>query len=110
VTMQVGSRKILTERRKLGAVIGDHAKTGINTRLNTGTYLGYSAMVADSTPLPHFVPSFSFWTEGKRETYRMEKAKEVARIFCEMKGMKWTEGDDGVMEYAKSVAAEVEKI
>lgn len=35
-----------TGRRKFGAVIGDHAKTGVNASINPGTILGVGAMVA----------------------------------------------------------------
>ena len=33
-------KKVNTKRRKLGAIIGDNTKTGINTSINSGTILG----------------------------------------------------------------------
>jgi len=44
VKMTVKGERVDTGRRKLGVVLGDGAKTGINTSLNAGTKLGAGAM------------------------------------------------------------------
>ena len=43
VRMQVKGEEVDTGRRKLGAVVGDNTKTGINTSLNAGVRLGTDA-------------------------------------------------------------------
>ena len=48
ITMDMGSEKVPTGRRRLGALIGDHTKTAILTRLTAGTYVGFCSMLADS--------------------------------------------------------------
>jgi len=40
VRMTVKGDRVDTGRRKLGAIVGDGAKTGINTSLNAGVRLG----------------------------------------------------------------------
>jgi len=40
VTLTVKGERVSTGRRKLGVIIGDDAKTGINTSLNAGVVLG----------------------------------------------------------------------
>ena len=44
-----------TGRQFMGALIGDHVKTAIGTRLMTGTVLGTGAMIATSTPPPEII-------------------------------------------------------
>jgi UDP-N-acetylglucosamine diphosphorylase/glucosamine-1-phosphate N-acetyltransferase len=60
-----GRRSIDTGSTKVGCLIGDHAKTSIGTLLTTGAYLGCMSMaVTDGKPLPKFLPSFSWFTDG----------------------------------------------
>jgi UDP-N-acetylglucosamine diphosphorylase/glucosamine-1-phosphate N-acetyltransferase len=67
-----------TGASKLGSMIGDHAKTGIGTRLTTGTVIGAGANVFGSEMPPKYVPPFS-WMEGARMTeFRLPKFLEIA--------------------------------
>ncbi|GAC1517031.1 MAG: hypothetical protein NVS1B4_15710 [Gemmatimonadaceae bacterium] len=62
----------------LGAMIGDHAKTGIGVRLTTGTVIGAGANVFGNTIFPKYVPPFS-WGEAPRfAEYDLQKFLEVA--------------------------------
>jgi len=63
----------------LGAVIGDHAKFAINTRLMTGTVIGTGAMVASSAPAPTTLDRFAWLTDGGERRYRLDKFIDVAR-------------------------------
>jgi UDP-N-acetylglucosamine diphosphorylase/glucosamine-1-phosphate N-acetyltransferase len=67
-----------TGLRFLGAIIGDHAKTAIGTRLMTGTMVGTGAMIALSKPPPTAVPSFAWLTESRTLVYRLSRFLEVA--------------------------------
>ena len=79
ITLKRGSREMSTGRRLLGALLGDHSKTAILTRLMGGSYIGYCTMLAGSTAAPRFVPSFTFWTDKGAVAYEREKAVEVAQ-------------------------------
>jgi hypothetical protein len=66
----------------LGAIIGDHVKTAIMTRIMTGSVFGTGSMLAALTP-PTTVGRFERVTDGagqvNRQPYRFEKFMEVAR-------------------------------
>ena len=60
----------------LGSLFGDHAKTGINLSLTTGSVIGAGANVVGRMP-PKVVPPFAWGEPGGFETYRVEKFLEV---------------------------------
>jgi len=62
-----------------GAVIGDHVKTAISTRLYTGTVIGTGAMIASTAPPDACTPAFAWVTDAGVKTFRIEKFLEVAR-------------------------------
>ncbi|MEO6526668.1 MAG: putative sugar nucleotidyl transferase [Gemmatimonadaceae bacterium] len=62
----------------LGTMFGDHAKTGIGTRLTTGCVLGAGANVYGSAMPPKAVAPFSWGEAGSFQPYRVEKFLEVA--------------------------------
>lgn len=66
-----------TKLQFLGTLFGDHAKTGINVPLNTGTVLGAGANVVGAMP-PKVVAPFAWGEHGRYETYRLDKFLDVA--------------------------------
>jgi UDP-N-acetylglucosamine diphosphorylase / glucose-1-phosphate thymidylyltransferase / UDP-N-acetylgalactosamine diphosphorylase / glucosamine-1-phosphate N-acetyltransferase / galactosamine-1-phosphate N-acetyltransferase len=62
-----------TEMQFLGTLFGDHAKTGIGTRLTTGCVLGAGANVFGSEMPPKVVAPFAWGESGEFETYRVDK-------------------------------------
>lgn len=50
----------------LGSLIGDHAKTGILTRLTTGSSIGPGANVISDDVVPNVVPPFAWGSRGDR--------------------------------------------
>jgi UDP-N-acetylglucosamine diphosphorylase/glucosamine-1-phosphate N-acetyltransferase len=109
VKIRIGSQEHETGRRTLGSLIGDHAKTAIGTRLMTGTYVGFSSMIALSGLTPTFVPSFSFLTDRGREPYRLEKAVEVMKAVFARRNKVWQPEDEAAIRYAREAAAEAER-
>ena len=61
----------------LGSLVGDHARTGINLSLTTGTVVGAGANVFGRMP-PKVVPPFAWGEAGHFATYDVEKFIEVA--------------------------------
>jgi UDP-N-acetylglucosamine diphosphorylase/glucosamine-1-phosphate N-acetyltransferase len=57
----------------LGAVIGDHVKTAIGTRIMTGAVLGTGAMIATTAAAPDTVRRFAWLTDDGERTYRLDK-------------------------------------
>ncbi len=67
-----------TGASKLGSLIGDHAKTGIGTRLTTGSVIGAGSSVFGSEMPPKYVPPFS-WVDGETiSEFRLAKFLEIA--------------------------------
>ncbi len=67
-----------TGASKLGSMIGDHAKTGIGTRLSTGSVLGAGANVFGSKIPPKYVPPFSWVDDGEISEFRLPKFLDIA--------------------------------
>jgi hypothetical protein len=63
VTVAIDGVKVNTGLLKVGAFIGDHTKTGLNTLLNTGTVVGpFGHLLPSASLLPKVVPAFcSYW-------------------------------------------------
>ena len=70
-----------TGETKLGSFIGDHVKTGIGTRLTTGSVLGAGSNIYGGAIPPKYVPPFS-WGEGDDlSMYRLDKfLSNTARV------------------------------
>ncbi|MCZ6836491.1 MAG: putative sugar nucleotidyl transferase [Planctomycetota bacterium] len=66
-----------TGRQFMGAIVGDHVKTAIGTRIMTGTTIGTGAMIASSTPPPDLVEPFTWLTDDGKRKYRFNKFVDV---------------------------------
>lgn len=62
----------------MGAVIGDHTKTGINTSLNTGLVAGIACNLYGSTLFSSHIPSFSWGEASTLDRYHFEAFLETA--------------------------------
>jgi len=65
VRVPINGREIDSGQTFFGAIIGDHAKIGINASIPTGAVIGFGASIASTAFLPKYVPSFS-WVTGDR--------------------------------------------
>ena len=63
----------------LGAIIGDHVKTAICTRIMTGSVIGTGTMWAATKPVSGTVPAFTWATDAGERPYRFDKFMDVAR-------------------------------
>lgn len=108
ITFQRGSTETPTGRRFLGAVIGDHTKTAIGTKLVAGSYIGFCTSLATSGFVPKFVPSYTFLTDRGAEPYRLEQAIEVTKRVFARRDRPWTEVDQQMMHYVANAVKTVE--
>ena len=81
-----------------GLVMGDHAKTGINTMFNTGTVAGVAANIFGSGYPPKFIPDFSWGGAEGFETFRLDKALEMAGEMMKRRGIEMDEIEKGILE------------
>jgi len=93
VKLELAGGIVDTGRRSVGSLIGDHSKTAIHTRLNTGTVIGVSCNVFAAGIPPRAVPSFSWGGAGAWQEYRLDKALSVAAIVASRREIAFTEAD-----------------
>ena len=63
----------------LGAMIGDHVKTAINTRIMTGAIIGTGTMWAATSPMTGCVKAFTWATDKETRRFEFEKFVQTAR-------------------------------
>ena len=63
IRVPINGTEVDSELTFFGAIIGDHAKVGINASIPTGAVIGMGASISATTMLPKFVPSFAWVTD-----------------------------------------------
>jgi UDP-N-acetylglucosamine diphosphorylase/glucosamine-1-phosphate N-acetyltransferase len=81
-----------------GLIMGDHAKSGINTMFNTGSVVGVSANVFDGGFPPKFIPSFSWGGAKWLKTFNFDKGMEVAAKMMERRGLTLADADIKILK------------
>lgn len=94
-------RFVKTGLQFCGLLMGDHSKSAIGTQFNTGTVVGVGCNVFGAGFPKNFIPSFTWG----RETYRVERAIETARIVYARRERTFTEADAEVLRevYAQTI-------
>ena len=82
-----------------GVIMGDHAKTAINTQLNTGTVVGLAANIFKNGFPPNLVENFSWGGMKGDEKFKLEKAIEVAEKAMIRRKIILSEADKKILEY-----------
>ena len=76
----------------LGTLVGDHAKTAIGTRLNTGTVVGAGANVFGGAVPGKAVRPFAWGEGGMPAIYDLERFLQVAERVMRRRGVALSEG------------------
>ncbi len=105
IRIRVHNKIIDTGRIFLGAFIGDHTKTGINTILNTGSVIGIMVNIFGSHLPPKYIPSFCWASEAGLQEYRLDKAIEVANRVMKRRGEETT---DALVELFSTIFMQTE--
>ena len=74
-----GGKRERTGESFLGAMIGDHVKTAIGTRIMTGAVIGTGSMWAAGHAISGCLEPFAWVTDAGHRTYRLDKFVEVMR-------------------------------
>jgi len=64
IRVPINGVEVDTGLQFFGAIIGDHAKLGINATIGTGAVIGFSACAFTPRALPKFTPSFGWVTDA----------------------------------------------
>jgi len=98
-----------SERQFCGLIMGDHSKTGINTMFNTGTVVGVCSNIFNAGFPDKFIPSFSWGSSQGFETFKLEKAKEVAENVYKRRGLIFKETDYNIFKHIFETTAPYRK-
>ncbi|MGF1669767.1 MAG: glucose-1-phosphate thymidylyltransferase, partial [Balneolaceae bacterium] len=93
-------KKVDTDLRFLGTIMGDHSKTAINTMLNTGTVCGVSSNLFPSGFPPKYITSFKWIGDNLEVKYRFDKAVETMKIMMGRRNISIT---DDYIEMMKEI-------
>jgi UDP-N-acetylglucosamine diphosphorylase/glucosamine-1-phosphate N-acetyltransferase len=90
-------KSVNSGRQFCGLIMGDHAKTGINTMFNTGTVVGVCANIFGAGFPDKFIPSFSWGGADGVEVYKLEKAIEVAEQVMARRKITLSDADRSIL-------------
>jgi UDP-N-acetylglucosamine diphosphorylase/glucosamine-1-phosphate N-acetyltransferase len=86
VRITSGGRVYETGMLKIGALVGDHVKTGIGTLIDTGAVLGTGANVFGGGIQPKYIPPFVWGGGGRFEEYRLDAFMKTAELVMARRG------------------------
>src|SRR5690606_955560 len=89
---------VQTDVQFLGLLMGDHAKSGINTMFNTATVVGESANIIGAEFPPKYIPSFA-WGAAPEIKFDLQKVFETAENMMQRRGIALTAADKSVLTY-----------
>ncbi|QOR73461.1 GlmU family protein [Cruoricaptor ignavus] len=82
-----------------GLIMADHAKTAINTQLNTGTVVGVAANIFRAGFPSNYVENFSWGGFSGDEKFKLDKAFEVAEKVMHRRKVALTKQDKDILAY-----------
>lgn len=82
---------------KCGVMMGDYARTSINTSINTGTVIGTCAHVSGSGLTPKYIPPFSWGSDGVTR-YEFEKALADISEWKKLKGKSVSDWERSILK------------
>jgi UDP-N-acetylglucosamine diphosphorylase/glucosamine-1-phosphate N-acetyltransferase len=86
VRVTIDGERLDTGSRFVGSIVGDHAKTAIGSKLNTGAVVGVFSNIAVTGFPPKEVRPFSWATDEGTRDYDVERAVETARVVMGRRG------------------------
>lgn len=87
-----GGARERTGETFLGAIIGDHVKTSIGTRIMTGAVLHVGSMFAQSTPVAGTIGPFTWATDRGMQPFRFQKFMDTAAMMMARRQITPSEG------------------
>lgn len=92
VWLLIGGRQVETGLLKAGCFLGDHVRTGIGTRLNTGTVVGAGSNLFGGGMPPRDVPPFSWCSGSELAEYDIDRFLNTAQTVMARRDVRLGEG------------------
>ncbi len=99
IRVPLHGRPIDTGLQFFGAIIGDHAKLGINTTLATGSVVGFGAVSVTTKTVPKYLPSCSWVTDDRVERGDVVKLIDVAAAVMTRRQVKMTDAEAALFRH-----------
>lgn len=109
ITVTLKNKKVDTGLRFLGLIMGDHSKSAIGTKFNTGTICGVMCNVFGYGFPPKFIPSFTWGCINEMTTFDIDKSIEIARIVTARRNIEFTESDEKLLRQVFELSKEERK-
>jgi len=93
IRMKINGQTIDTGLLKIGAFVGDHTKTSLNTLFNTGSVVGvFGQLLSSGELLPRETPSFCRYGRGRlHERNGLREMFDTAATVMARRQREWTE-------------------
>lgn len=82
-----------------GLLMGDHSKSAVNTKFNTGTVVGVFCNVFGYGFPPRHIPSFSWGGIQENKIFDFEKACKAAQVMMSRRGQSFDSLDREILRY-----------
>ena len=97
VKIALAGRQVDTGLQFVGLTMGDHSKTALGSKFNTGTVVGVCCNIFGSAFPKKYVPSFSWGGAGEgTAVYGIEKAIAAAKKAMERRGIELSSIDEKI--------------
>ncbi len=98
IKVQLFDKIIDTGQTFLGMIVGDHTKTAINTKITTGTIIGFACNILLTSTPPKFTPSFSWYSDNVTRAYDITRELQVAKRMMARRNKKMTRNGEKVFK------------
>ncbi len=98
IKVQQFDKIIDTGQTFLGMIVGDHTKTAINTKITTGTIIGFACNILLTSTPPKFTPSFSWYSDNVTRAYDITRELQVAKRMMARRNKKMTRNGEKVFK------------
>ena len=92
--MELCGTKVDTKDLHVGVIIGDHCKTAIHTRLNSGSVVGICSNIFGVDFPLKYVPAFTWFGPDGYMEYKLDKALETVKAVMPRRGQELTEAGE----------------
>ena len=93
------ARFVKTGLQFCGLIMGDYAKSAINTQFNTGTVVGVCANVFQSGFPPNMIKHYSWGGQSDAPIFSFERACEAAEKMMERRKVEFTSTDEKILKH-----------
>lgn len=99
IKINLSNKVVDSNHRFLGMMIGDHSKSAINTKFNTGTVVGFACNIFSSGFPDKYIPSFIWGGDSSSKVYDVNKAIETARIVINRRNIDFDSVDEKLFKF-----------